>query len=396
VASISKTHARNQARQVRVAEPILVPPKTRPWTFDGEVGIEPPKMLVKKVLPASGIAFVGGQSTAGKTFVSIALGVSIASGQSFFGYKVKERVGVAYVAAEGEPIFALRLLAAKIAAGVKHPIPFARRGNVPGLTTQDGLAAFISQLGELDKEVRERFGVRLGTIFIDTTKACFDMQDENSNAEVARICNFIRSIGDSIGAVTIPVHHYGKEAATGLRGASAWRDSADVVISVLAKIDQQTGNVSDHALAIAKARDGELRALAPFILEWVKLGVDDDGDDFGTCIVKLDPTRQLQATASAKPKGVATCDDACRIALGAYGQDIQLRKDGPVIRAAELKHVKAKFCEMYVTGEGDPQKAARAKDRAYRRVLDKLPGGYVVGNGQDGQEWLWLKAPSPR
>jgi hypothetical protein len=244
--------------------------------------------------------------------------------------------------------------------------------------------------------MRERFDVRLGAIFIDTTKACFDMQDENSNAEVARVCNIIRSIGDSIGAVTIPLHHYGKEAGTGLRGASAWRDAADVVISVLAEIDTATADASNRALAIAKARDGEQRALAPFTLEWVKLGVDDDGEDFGTCVVQLDPTRQLQETARAKaPKGIRAWDDAYRVAFGEHSQDVQLRKDGPPIRAVELKHVKAKFCELYITGEGDPKKAAKAKDRAYRRVLDKMPSGYTVGAGQDGREWLWLKAPSP-
>jgi hypothetical protein len=299
------------------------------------------------------------------------------------------------VAAEGQGVFPLRLAAAKIAAGVKKPIPFAWRGNVPVLTTQEGLTAFISQLRTLDQEIRERFRVRLGVIFIDTTKSCFDMQDENSNAEVARICNIIRSIGESVGAVTIPVHHYGKDAATGLRGASAWHGAADVVISVLAKIDRTTGEVSNRALAIAKARDGEQRALAPFILEWVKFGVDDDGEDYGTCIVKLDPTRGLQAMARATaPKGIRALDEACRMALGEHSQDIQLRKDGPIIRAVELKHVKAKFFEVYVTGEGDPKKIAGAKDRAYRRALGKMPADYLVRTSQDGREWLWRKAPT--
>jgi hypothetical protein len=398
VASIGRTHARNQARDTSIVG--LTPPPlqtTRPWAFDGEVAIEPPKMLVKKLLPTTGIAFIGGQSTAGKSFTAIALGVSIASGESFFGHKVKERVGVAYIAAEGQGVFALRLAAAKIAAGVKGPIPFAWRGSIPVLTTQDGLAAFITQLRDLDREMRERFDVRLGAVFIDTTKACFDMQDENSNAEVARVCNIIRSIGDSIGAVTIPLHHYGKDAGTGLRGASAWRDTADVVISVLAEIDQRTGDVSKRALAIAKARDGEQRSLAPFVLEWVKLGVDDDGEDFGTCIVKFDPTRGPQGTVrDTRPKSIRAWDQACRIAFGEHGKDLQLRKEGPLIRAVELSYVKPKFCEIYVTGEDDPKKAAAAKDRAYRRVLDKMSADYVVGVGQDGREWLWLKVPSPR
>ena len=207
----------------------------------------------------------------------------------------------------------------------------------------------------------------------------------------------MRHIGDSIGAVIIPIHHYGKDAATGLRGASAWRGAADVTISVTAVIDQLTGKVSNRALALAKARDAEQGPVAPFILEWVKLGVDDDGEDFGTCIVKLDPALELQgALRDTRPKSIQDFDQACRIALEECSQDIQLRKDAPLIRAVELKHVKAKFCEIHVTGKGDPKKVAQAKDRAYRRVLDKMPGGYAVASDQDGREWLWLKVPSPR
>jgi hypothetical protein len=394
VSSIAKRHAKGHNTGV-VPEALLASQGCE-FVFDGDL-VAPAKMLIKGILPASGIAFIGGQSRAGKTFIAVAMGVSLATGEKFFGRRNKERVGVAYVAAEGQGMFAFRVAAAKLAIGIKQPIPFVWCGSVPTLQTEPGISMFMGQLRLVDQTMRERFNVRLGVVFIDTVAACFNMKDENSNAEVAGICNIMRHIGGSVGATVVPVHHYGKDAATGLRGASAWQGAADMVLSVTADIDDQTGTVSNRRIALGKARDAEQGPIAPFVLEWVKLGLDDDGEDFGTCIVKLDPTRGLQgAVRDTRPKRVRAWDDACRIALGEYGQDIQLRKDGPVIRAAELKHVKAKFCEMYVTGEGDPQKAARAKDRAYRRVLDKLPGGYVVGNGQDGQEWLWLKAPSPR
>jgi len=227
------------------------------FVFDGEASADPPKMLIKKLLPASGIAFIGGQSGAGKTFVAIALGVALASGTEFFKYPVKERIGVAYVAAEGIGMFAQRVAAAKLAAGVKGPIPFAWSGSVPDLQAQEGLAAFIADLRGLDQEMRQRLDVRLGAILMDTVAACFVMQDENSNAEVSKVCSIMRHIGESVGAMIIPVHHYGKDAETGLRGASAWRGAADVTISVTAKIDQLTGKASNRELALAKARDAD-------------------------------------------------------------------------------------------------------------------------------------------
>jgi hypothetical protein len=349
------------------------------FVFDGEASADPPKMLIKKLLPASGIAFIGGQSSAGKTFVSIALAVALAGGTEFFKYRVKERIGVAYIAAEGIGVFAQRVAAAKLAAGIKGPIPFAWSGSVPSLQTQEGLEAFIADLHEM----QQRFDVRLGAIFMDTVAACFVMQDENSNAEVSRVCSIMRSIGDSIGAVIIPIHHYGKDAGTGLRGASAWRGAADVTISVTADINPLTGTVTNRELALAKARDGEQGPIGPFSLEWVKLGVDDDGEDFGSCIINPDP--RPGPTQGTGPKGLTTFEDACRIALSAHGEILQ--RGRVQIRAVELKHVKAQFSALYVTGADDSKKAATI-NRAWRRALDKMSDGYHTEKGQDGREWL--------
>jgi hypothetical protein len=198
----------------------------------------------------------------------------------------------------------------------------------------------------------------------------------------------MRSIGDSIGAVLIPIHHYGKDAGTGLRGASAWRGAADVTISVTADINQLTGTVNNRELALAKARDGEQGPIAPFILEWVKLGVDDDGEDFGSCIVKPDPEPRPGPTRSTTSKGMTAFEDACRIALSAYGEILQ--RGSVQIRAVELKHVKAQFTALYVTGADDPKKAETI-NRAWRRALEKLPEGYHTEKGQDGREWLWRR-----
>jgi hypothetical protein len=389
VANIARTAARKQDAAAFMDATQVAAQKAE-FVFDG-VPIEPPRMLIKKILPASGVAFIGGQSGAGKTFAAITLGVTLATGTEFFKYQVKERIGVAYIAAEGVAMFAARVAAAKLAAGVKGPIPFAWTGSVPPLQTQQGLATFISALRALDQDMRERFNVRLGVVFIDTVAACFSMQDENSNAEVAQVCNIIRCIGASVDAVMAPIHHYGKDAATGLRGASAWRGTADVVISVTADIDPQSGLVSNRGLAIAKARDAEQGPIAPFRLEYVKLGSDEDGEEFGTCVVRDDPERGRQDLVRANvEKGAQVFGDACRASLG-LNEDVQLRKDGPKIRGVDLKHVRGKFFQMYVTGEGDEAKQQAATKRAWNRALKKVPSEYAITKGQDGREWLWLK-----
>jgi hypothetical protein len=386
VRSIAKREAKKR-EGIALDSDVQQPSKSCRFVFDGEGNADPPKMLIKKLLPASGIAFIGGQSGAGKTFVAIALAVALAGGTAFFKYPVKERIGVAYIAAEGEAMFALRVAAAKLAADVKGRIPFAWSGSVPNLQTEEGPAAFIADLRALDQEMQKRFNVRLGAIFMDTVAACFVMQDENSNAEVSRVCNIMRQIGESVGTVIVPIHHYGKDPGTGLRGASAWRGAADVTISVTADINQLTGKASHRELALAKARDAEQGPIAPFILEWVRLGEDDDGEDFGSCIIKPDlEPRPAPARSKRRSKAATNFDNASQAALRVHGEFRRRGKDGAEFRVVELKHVKAEFRVLYGTGV-----KAGTIDKAWGRVLKKMPEGYFIKEDQDGREWLWPK-----
>jgi hypothetical protein len=59
------------------------------------------------------------------------------------------------------------------------------------------------------------------------------MKDEDDYAEAQRVCNTLRIIGDELGALMCPVHHYGKNPESGLRGASQWKGSADIVLGSL-------------------------------------------------------------------------------------------------------------------------------------------------------------------
>ena len=84
-------------------EPWVKPPPApiEAFTFLGDVCATPPKMLIKGLLPVEGIAVTGGQSTAGKTFIEIHKAICLARALPFFGHKIVERVGTAFVAAEG-------------------------------------------------------------------------------------------------------------------------------------------------------------------------------------------------------------------------------------------------------------------------------------------------------
>ena len=89
------------------------------------------------------------------------------------------------------------------------------------------LAELVGHLGGLKytaaAQAVRRFGVRLGQVPIDTVSASFNMKDEDDNSEATKVCNVMRAIGDELGILMAPVHHYGKNPESGLRGASAWK-----------------------------------------------------------------------------------------------------------------------------------------------------------------------------
>lgn len=253
--------------------------------YFGEGTILPPPALVKDTLPKDGIAIIGGQSGAGKTFIVCNLAVALASEAPFFGRRVKERVGVAILAAEGAATLPSRMKVAAEAVVESDRLPIAHTPTGLNLLDKKVVVRVIKHLQEVDERFRNDFGVRLGAIFIDTLAAAFDLEDENNNAEASKAIRRMRSIGGAVNAVVVGVHHYGKDKTTGLRGASAWRAGADAIISVLADRDELTGQVSNRSLALAKSRAGEEGPIAPFELKGVLIGKDEDGDAVTSCVV---------------------------------------------------------------------------------------------------------------
>ena len=266
----------------RFFEPI--PPDVKGFAFDDNHLALPPAALVKGMIPVDGVCFVGGQSGAGKTFIVVDLAVSLASGCDFFGRRVREKVGVVILAGEGAATINTRLRAAREIKGLE-PLPIAWLGAVPNLADVKEVGGLVPRLQDVDRHFRERYGVRLGAVVYDTLAATFSLNDENDNSEAAKIIRTLQAVGRALRCLQIPVHHYGKGAETGLRGASGWRAGCDAVLSVTCNRNQVTGATSDHFLSLSKNRVGEEGPIGPFFLRKISLGVDEDGEAFGSCYV---------------------------------------------------------------------------------------------------------------
>jgi hypothetical protein len=359
------------------------------FTFIGDAPSAPPRELIKGLLPASGVAITGGQSSAGKTFTEMHKAVCLATTTPFFGHRIVEKVGTAFVAAEGRAFIPNRFAAALAKHSITEKLPIVWPKLLPDFSSSDGIKLFVRQLLELDKHYKNEFGVRLGNVVIDTVAACFSMKSEDDNAEATKICNVMRTIGEEVGALMSPIHHYGKSLDSGLRGASAWKGSADLILGVLADIDPLTGRASNRELVCCKARDGEQGPLSPFSLEFVKLGVDEDGDVYGSCCVVPADGKSRQGNIAKLNKGARAIQDAITEVMNSAAKTITPRAGMLPVRAVKVIDVRPEFDLRYVVDEADPIKAADAKRKAFRRAMDYLPTSQFCSGSAEGADWIW-------
>ena len=359
------------------------------FAFLGDVSAAAPQELISKLLPAFGVAVTGGQSSAGKTFIVIHRTICLGTANPYFGHRIIERVGTVLVAAEGRALIPNRFEAGLVKAGVTKKLPVAWIKHLPDFGSVDGIKLFITQLREIDKRFRGDFGVRLGHVPIDTIASCFAMKDEDDNAEATKVSNVLLRIGEEVGALMAPVHHYGKNPESGLRGASAWKGSADVVEGVLADIDPLSGRASNRELVCTKARDGEQGPVSGFELEWIRLGTDKHGEDYGSCAVVPMDGRSRFDKASALSKSQRGIQEAIDEAMGGRGMTITPRAGMAAVKAVKVSDVREEFDRRYVTAESDPAKTANAKRMAFKRALDRLsPNQFGAGSTQ-GDDWIW-------
>jgi hypothetical protein len=362
----------------------------RNFAFVSDEVPSPQRMLIDGVMPAEGLPFIGGQSSAGKTFIAVLIAACAASGQPLFGHEVKERVGAVIVAAEGKAMLRARIAAAMKEVGVAGEVPIAWVKQVPDFNRPEGLQVFVQELQGLSQHFQSAFNVRLGLVFVDTVSASFDIKEEADNAEAARVCKVMRRLGDATGALVVPIHHYGKNAAVGLRGASAWRANADFVLSVMADIDPQTGNVSNRQMAVAKDRDGAQGAITPFTLKPVELGVDDSGQPWGSMVAVAHDS--AAKPASDWPPSLSVFRQALHTALADGGFEDKPFADGPTLRVAFLHLVRDEFAKVtHVDSDSEKGRQEAIRKQFTRRLSDaqsrKLVG---VRARDDGRSLVWL------
>ncbi len=326
---------------------------------------QPPlRWRVKGLFPETGIGAIYGPSGSGKSFLGFDLGMSIAAGSKWFGYRTTA-CAVTYVILEAE-------------SGLRNRVQAWEAHN--GTAVPSGFKAIAQPFQLAEAEQVEELGAILpqgGVVIIDTLNRAAPGLDENSSQDMGRILAGMKRLQEITGGLVLVVHHTGKDASKGLRGHSSLFAALDGAIEV-------ERSASGRRWSAAKVKDGEDGTAITFALHVVDLGNDADGDPITSCAAGPDTGaifRPNPPGGKHQKEALAAIRQALSIsvAFGQGGADPQtacLRIDDAVTQASTA-----------MVGVEKKRRSSRAREAVQGLII----GGHLRrGLDASQDEWVWL------
>jgi len=274
------------------------------WSLYDHTAVEPPRWLIKGILPEQCVAIIPGQWGSYKTTTALEMALSVMTGRAFAGqYRIKRPGAVIYFAVEGAGTLHSRLAALAQQSGAPDKLPFAWRSDCPRLTTKEAGPAIVAHYAEAADYFQRAYGVPTVLVLVDTyaVAAGFTTSgDDNDTAATQSAFNALRFVHKHTGAAVVVVDHFGKMAEAGTRGSSNKEGNADAVLATLADKDLN-GAVTNTRLAVRKQRDGKSGFEIPFVPQVIELGLDEDGDPVTAVVIDWGSPRKPRRN----PKGAA-------------------------------------------------------------------------------------------
>lgn len=344
----------------------------------GDAPPTPPSYLVGETLPEIGVATVGGQYGAAKTFVAADLASAIMVGGEFAGKPIKRTGGVLWFAAEGENEIETRIEAATAArdGSAADRRPFARQaGGVPPLADKEAFERLKALAKQASERLARDFNCELALVVVDTLSAAAGFDDENSAAETQKVMNMLAALAREAKALVLLIDHYGKIIETGVRGSSAKSAASDAILACLGDRDQTTGVMSNRKMAVTKLRAGPVGRVVPFDLMKT--------DDGLTCVVRWRPDEpELIMKGKPWPKSLIIFKRALDETLGSVGKMTTPRAGMPEVKAVDQEAVRVEFYRQYVAEEPRAKRAAFtrcARDAVERGIMCSINIGPDLG-----------------
>jgi hypothetical protein len=365
--------------------------------------------LIKHLMPTVGHGLLSGQWGTGKTFTAFDLAAALTTGQPFLGHPVKRQCGVLLIAAEGSSEVRLRLDAViRAKCGGIERAPFRWYDTTPLLLHKGAAETLIAMARQADESLQAEFGLPLGLVIIDTVAASAGYTQAGGESDAATgiaLMGVLKAVAQVCGCFVLGVDHFGKNVESGTRGTGAKEDAADLVWACLGD-KALNGSVTNTRLAIRKHRGGRQGMEYAFSLREVKtLELDEDGEQETTMVVDWLPAGGPGGTGPApvnpwvegcrqqeQRTAMLRLERALLDALADQGVERPSPPDGPAVRMAELRIVRALFHGRTPVDEKDtPEQQNRYCQQQFKRALDRAEGRRLVGFGKlDGIAHLWL------
>lgn len=251
-------------------------PRNAVLSLDDIMALPSAEWLVKGVIPANGVGVIYGRPSAGKTFFSLSVGLSIAHGLSCFGRNTLQG-NMAIVAAEGASGLRNRVQGWHDHHGLDwRGFPAVQVvPNPVNLLDSTSARALIQDLHHAFRGDSPRL------VIVDTLARCFGDGDENRQPDMARFVEGCELIQRKFDCAVCVVHHTPKDGDE-LRGSGALEGAAEFVIRI-----NKTETAVKEAF-IRKMKDGKDNFTLGFHLKEMVLGTDSDGEPITTEVAVLE------------------------------------------------------------------------------------------------------------
>jgi KaiC/GvpD/RAD55 family RecA-like ATPase len=204
--------------------------------------LPPPTWQIEGAIPAGGLVAIYGPPGVGKSFVTIDLALSIATGRDWFGRQV-ERGSVVYISAEGGAGISKRVRAWLTAHDVDP-----READVSWMLEPMMVDADSDDMTRLIDRIVGEARRDPSLVIVDTLARCFD-GDENLQEDMGRFIAGVDHIRRELNCTVLVVHH-SRLDGTRERGNTSFRGAVDTMLSL-------TGSSALIEMSCVKQKDAE-------------------------------------------------------------------------------------------------------------------------------------------
>jgi hypothetical protein len=358
---------------------------------------------IKHLVPMNDDVLIMGPSRSGKTFEALDMTMHCHFGKPFANKKVIE-CGMVYLTYEGASGFENRLRAYLLHHGLKDSDlhSFAWITRPPGLyASEDNVVALSEEINELAKGFRNP----LGFTVVDTHNSATRGSSEIKSEDIDKILTRYQILKEKTVA---PLWIIGHTNADGKhRGNEQFFNGIETALLVQRVQEHKSGSKQlvdmrddegrvRRRVSVNKQREENDGVSWDFVLDKVKIGVDDDGDDI-TSMVSIEPAERMPENAEelsgdgkGRPSGVWLNDtqvsqfQALLRAIEEVGEvppaELQLPKS--VARVITTGALGKEWRKKVPQGDGEEYAKYMARTKQALRRFAELTNKKIIGIDQ--------------